>query len=301
MNYSLFSISLVGVLLFLIPQPPVKTALSQLAASQSSSLQTAPQIAPQIACGRGRTVRARSPQEALVPYLISPRDTAVLSNRPDLRWNPVPGGDRYTVSLMNGGTTLWTTELSATQMSYPSDAEPLQPGIDYSLLIKATNGHDSSEDTAPQTFRLLSPAESRAFQQASLPAATATPDEVALLKANLYAGTGLYSDAIATLAARVEQGSQSPTVHRQLGDLYAQAGLTLLAESIYLPALALTANHLEEQARLQTSLADLYEAIGEPDEASRWLNQAKDSYTQLGNQHQVKQLEERLQPPQADA
>jgi tetratricopeptide (TPR) repeat protein len=245
-------------------------------------------------CGGGRTVRARSPQDALVPYVIYPRNTSVLSDRPDLEWNSVPGSERYTVSLMNGDTVVWTKEVTDNEMSYPSEADALQPGIDYTLLIQASSGASSTEDDQP-IFRLLSAPEAKVVQQAeALLASQPTTVETALLRANLYAGAGLYSESIKTLKALLAEGNQSPEVYRQLGDLYAESGLTLLAEDIYLQAIPLAKENLEEQANLQVALGELYEAIGENQESSRWLTQAKESYAKLGNQYQVSQLEQRL-------
>lgn len=281
--YFLGGIGIVGLLLVAIPNQAFVGTVSESVEYRLAQ------------CGRGRTVRARSPQDALVPYVVSPRDTAILHDRAELRWNPVPGGNRYTVSLLNGETVIWTKEATTNQMPYPTDVAALQPGIDYTLVINASNGHSSTEDEAEQAFRLLSATEAKVVQQANALLVPSNTDETALLQANLYAGSGLYSDAIATLEERVRQGSQSATVHRQLGDLYAQTGLTLLAESIYLPALSLAANDLEEQAKIQSGLGNLYEAIGEQREAVRWLTEAKQSYEKLDNQYQVRQLEQRLQ------
>lgn len=246
-------------------------------------------------CG-GRTRRPRGPLDPLIPYLISPRNTWLLIDRPLLRWNSVAGADRYTVSLLNGETVLWTKEANTNQIVYPEDEAALQPGIDYTLLVKTTDRSSQEDEAEFQSFRLLPSAEAEVVKQAeSLLPAEPTTDEAALLKANVYSGVELYSDAIATLEARVAQGTQSAIVYRELGKLYARAELSLLAENRYLQAVTLAEGNLEEQAIVQAALGELYGTIQEDREAVRWLTQAKESYTTLGNQYQVQQLDAQLQ------
>ena len=54
-----------------------------------------------------------------IPYIISPRRTAVLDSQLTLRWNPAPGATRYTVQLI-GPNMNWETEVSGTEVTYYS-------------------------------------------------------------------------------------------------------------------------------------------------------------------------------------
>lgn len=245
-------------------------------------------------CG-GRRGRARGPEDALIPYVISPRNTAVLSDRPQLRWNAVPGVDRYTVNLMNGETIIWTKEVQTNQIAYPEEVEPLQPGINYTLAVKAANGRASTEEDTEPSFHLLSSTKAEAVRQAEtlLSSQSATEDTV-LLKADFYTGSELYSEAINTLEALVSQGTPSAIIYRQLGDLYARLDLNIRAEPYYLDAIPLAQDNLEEQARAQAALGELYVAIEQNQEAQKYFTQAKKNYEKLNNQLKVKEMQEQL-------
>ena len=245
----------------------------------------------------GRTVSPRGPLDPLIPYVVNPRDTAVLRERPNLQWNAVPGGNRYTVSLLNGETVIWTKEVQNSKIEYPTDALPLQPGIDYTLKVQASNGHSSTEDDWQlQSFHLLLETDTAAVRQAeALMQSQPNNDQMALLKANLYAGSGLRGEAIATLEAKLATGSQSSTLYRQLADLYTQEGLFILAEAKYLKAIELVSSNLEERAIVQAALGDLYGAIGDVHETILWLKEAEKSYRKLNNQLKVKELQEQIQ------
>lgn len=246
-------------------------------------------------CRTGRTANPRGPEDALIPYAISPRNTAVSNNRPNLRWNAIAGVDRYTVSLMNGDTMIWTKEVNTYKIAYPADVEALQPGIDYTLVIRAANGRASTEEDTEPSFHLLSATKAEAIRQAeTLFAAQSDTENTALLKADFYTGAELYSKAIDTLEAVVTQGTQSATVHRELGDLYARSNLNIRAEPYYLDAIPLVEGDLEEQARIQAALGELYAAIEQDQEAVKYLTQAKESYEQLNNQLKVKEMQKQI-------
>ena len=59
-------------------------------------------------------------------------------------------------------------------------------------------------------------------------------------------------------------------------------------------SLPLAEGNLEEQARIQANLGELYGAIEQNQEAVRYLTQAKESYEQLNNQFKVQEMQERM-------
>lgn len=79
-----------------------------------------------------------------IPYIISPRRTALLNKQPILRWNAVIGAKSYTVSV-EGDNVNWTKQVSDTQLVYPGE-QPLQPGGRYLLTIVADTGATSMEE-----------------------------------------------------------------------------------------------------------------------------------------------------------
>lgn len=246
-------------------------------------------------CRTARTANPRGPEDSLIPYVVSLRNTAVSTDRPTLRWNPIAGVTEYKVSLLNGDRVLWAKTATTKEMPYPTDQPALQAGIDYRLVIEAGNGRSSQEEDSQTTFYLLSPSEAATFQATeSLFANQPTTEKTTLLKADLYAGARLYAEAIDLLEALVKQGTNSAIVYRELGDLYARSNLHIRAEPNYIKAASLAEGDLTEQARIQESLGELYVAIEQRGEAMKWFTQAKESYEKLGNSLKVNKLQEEV-------
>lgn len=244
------------------------------------------------------TADPRGPLDSLIPYIISPRRTLLLNYRPKLRWNKVPGVDNYTVSLVKGDRTIWETKVNGNEVVYPGTPQ-LEPGVEYLLAVKAENGRTSEEEKLPaRGFRMLATTEKQFVKGAieQINSQKIAEKTKALQRAYFYIGSDLKSEAIETLEALVATGFQEAVAYRKLGDLYWQKGVTLLAENNYLKAheLASAAKDIGEQAQLEEALGELYGAIGEKQEAIRWLTQAIDSHKTLGNTQRVKQLETQI-------
>ncbi|MEG4276730.1 tetratricopeptide repeat protein [Microcoleus sp. MON1_C1] len=244
------------------------------------------------------TADPRGPLDALIPYIISPRRTLLLNDRPKLRWNKVPGVDSYTVSLVKGDRAIWETKLNGNELVYPA-APQLKPGIEYLLVVKAENGRTSEEEKLrDRSFRMLPTTEKQFVIGAiDLIEDRKIADKTkALQRAYFYIGSDLKSEAIETLEALVATGIQEALAYRKLGELYWQEGVTLLAENHYLKAheLASAAKDIGEQAQLEEALGEIYVAIGEKQEAVRWLTQAINSHKALGNTQRVKEIETQI-------
>lgn len=240
----------------------------------------------------------RGPVDSLIPYVISPRRTLLLSDKPKLRWNVVPGVKRYTASLMKGEKMVWETTSSANEVVYPGEPK-LEPGVDYLLVVKADNGKSSQQEKSPaRGFRLLPAAEAQVVRAAieQLNNQQVADKAKALVRTYLYIGSDLKSEAIETLEALVAGGIREAMVYRRLGDLYWQAAVNVLAESSYLEAakLATAAKDIQEQAQVQAALGELYVAIADKQQAIRWLTQARDSHKTLGNTQRVQELETQI-------
>ncbi|MEG4272325.1 MULTISPECIES: tetratricopeptide repeat protein [unclassified Microcoleus] len=244
------------------------------------------------------TADPRGPLDVLIPYIISPRRTLLLNERPKLRWNKVPGVNNYTVSLVKGERTIWETKVNGNEVVYPGTLQ-LEPGFEYLLVVKAENGRTSDEEKLPaRSFRMLPTTEKQLVKGAieQIDSQKIAETTKALQRAYFYIGSDLKSEAIETLEALVARGFQEAIAYRKLGDLYWQEGVTLLAESNYLQAhkLASAAKDIGEQAQLEEALGELYGAIGEKQEAVRWLMRATNSHKALGNTPRVKEIETQI-------
>lgn len=246
----------------------------------------------------GDTIPPRSDVNPLIPYIISPRSTAVLALKPILRWNAVPGATRYTLRIVSDEDVLWEAESTVTEVVYPGEP-PLDWGVDYLLIVDADTGASSQEEDVPSRgFRRLdeNQAQRVRFLESQLDKLELTSEALVLAKAHLYIGYELRSPAIAMLEAVVKQGSNTAAVYRILGDLYAEVGLNRLALTRYLRAvdLATEIEDVEGQAVASVSLGEAYKAVGNIEAASQWLARSRDGYAALGDVERVSELEKQI-------
>jgi tetratricopeptide (TPR) repeat protein len=216
-----------------------------------------------------------------IPYIISPNSTLLLNDKPKLRWQPVPGATSYIVRV-SGPKVNWETEVSTTQVVYPGEP-PLQPVEQgYLLTVEADNG----ESPARATFGLLDENQAQSVQTAAdrIASQNLPEDAKALALADLYVGQELIAEALEVLEVSVAKGSQIAAIYHTLGDLYGQLELLSQAEKHYLKAfeLATTADNIEGQANAAARLGEVYAALGNSEEASRWQKEAQERYQALG-------------------
>jgi hypothetical protein len=258
---------------------------------------------PVLRQGRGLTDLTRGGQDLTIPFIISPRSTRLLTDKPLLRWNAVSGAKRYSVSVLDlrvGKGEVWKTEVSGTEVLYAG--QPLEPGVDYLLVVKTDNGWSSEEETEQGTvglgFRLLDPAAAQRvrteFEQIKQ---ELTGESAELAIAHLYIASDLRAEAIEQLEALATKGSQTAASYRILGALYRQVGLNRLSEDRYIKAaqMAKKTGDLETQAIAQAGLGELYAARRNWDEAIRWGTAAKAGYEQLGDGQRVSELNKLLE------
>ncbi|MEH1925306.1 tetratricopeptide repeat protein [Nostoc sp.] len=243
-------------------------------------------------CRRARTGDPRDPSLANVPYLISPRHTSLLTNKPKLRWNSVLGVKQYTASLVKGDKTIWQTTLDQHEVVYPGEPK-LEAGAEYLLIIKADNGKSSQdEEASQQEFRLLPKAEV-GIVKATLNNKQLPDKNKALARAYIYSGFGLKAEAIDTLEKIITSGIEEAALYKKLGDLYWETGVNVLAEIKYLQGvkLAIAARDIPEQAHISAALGELYIEIGDEKAALKYFIQARESHKTLGNAQRVKELD----------
>ncbi len=247
----------------------------------------------------GKIIDPRSDQSALVPYVISPRCTALLSRQPCLQWNAAEDATHYTVNLhAEGKGIIWQTETPDTQLVYPGKP-PLEVGLEYWLVVEANPGTSSCKDESPEalSFQLLNDDQGQQVQaQVQQAQQESTGDDRVLAIVQIYQRYDLRAAAIPLLETAIQQGSQFAILHKTLGDLYSTIGLFLKAEAIYQKTISLAedADDLEMQAAVAASFGTVHNALGDRTEARDWLKQAKYGYEALGKTAKVKALEQTL-------
>lgn len=256
-----------------------------------------PQIVP-VSRRKGDIIPPRSTINwlKLIPYLISPRRTLLLNPLPILRWNAVPGANRYTVNLIGDEDSIWKTVVGESEVVY--SGERLESKVDYLLIIEADTGTSSKEEDLPDLgFSLLDENEAIVVRDAveKLIDLNLADEALAFALVNLYIKSELRAEAIAILESLVKQGSKTATVYLTLGELYTEIGLNLLAQDYYLKAIKLLGvEDVEGFAIASASLGNVHEAIGDRQSAIYWLTRARDKYQVLGDVQLANQLAEVL-------
>ena len=235
-----------------------------------------------------------------IPYILHPRMTYLFHDRPAFRWNEVEGVNSYIVRLHGSGGVEWETEVNSTEVVYPNEAPPLNRGVKYLVTVEADNGSSSlQDDSGILGFELL-----RKYKIQKVEAEVAkisqleerNTEELALTLAELYRRENLTANAISTLEALVQQGSQTALVLHALGELYTETGLNLLAETYYQRASELFASTSDRYALTATrdSLARVKLMLGKNQEAKRLSAQVIAEYQELGDDQSATGLQQRL-------
>ncbi|MEA5535845.1 tetratricopeptide repeat protein [Crocosphaera sp. XPORK-15E] len=234
-------------------------------------------------------------EEALskLPYLITPRETSIITNTPQIRWNNVSGASSYTVKI--DGVN-WEMKTNNTEINYPGEP-PLKAEERYRVTIEADNGTSSKSD-AVVGFNVLNEQTKKTVLDAvkTIQQQPLSSEEKGLILAHLYRGYKLYGDAIDVLEALVKQGSQEVTVYQLLGDIYLDIGLPQLAKKPYEKGLNLATNtdNLSTQTEIQAGLGKAYRLLGNDSEAVQLLKKAKAGYINLGDEIKVQELDKEI-------
>lgn len=199
------------------------------------------------------------------PTLLNPYSSAVLNTRPFLSWYAVSGATSYSVQVRGKGVD-WEKQVSTTKLPYPKEQPAMQYGNVYKVSIIANKA--DSPITYSSSVLIVSP-ESEAQQIITtikeIKSLNLPPDELAFDLDIVYKSQNLLTETINTLKARIEAGSQSPTLYRVLGDRYLEAGLPDSARQQYTIAAALAkqSDDSTEIAKAQAGLkrAEIYSQL----------------------------------------
>lgn len=202
------------------------------------------------------TDKTRAANNSNIPYLISPRNTAILNGKPTLSWNPVAGAS-YRVQIFSLGEEFnWTTEVGEATVVY-SGNKPMPPGF-YKVNITASNGA-STKDKDDSVFFIMPDEKDISQINAYVEELQQKPlsnSSKILALAHLYRSYDFKTKAIELLEELVEDGNQITAVHQLLGSIYKQIGLNELAKERYLKAkqLAKAEGDLKAQENIQSEL-----------------------------------------------
>lgn len=200
---------------------------------------------------------------AKLPYVITPRETDIISDRPQISWNAVPGAAYYNVKIDTDGFS-WTTQTNENKIIYSGD-RPLQAETRYWVTVTTDQGLSSQQETEVG-FNVSDEQTKKTVLEAveTIQKQPLSPTEKELILAYLYRGYGLYSDAINILEKPVNQGSGEITFYQLLGDTYLEVGLPQLARNTYQKGLelAIKTQNIPTQTTIKIGLKQADKLLG---------------------------------------
>ncbi len=202
----------------------------------------------------------RAANNSNIPYLISPRNSAILKEKPTLRWNSVSGATSYRLQIFSVGQEFnWTKKVNEPTVVYSGD-KTMPPGI-YKVNITANNGASTKGKDDSVTFIVSDKKDIskvngyvEKLQKMSLSNTSKT-----LALAHLYRSYDFNAKAIELLEKLVKDGNQTTAVHQLLGSIYQQIGLNELAKERYLKAMELASaeGNLKAQKNIKSEIVSL--------------------------------------------
>lgn len=153
------------------------------------------------------------------PYIISPRNSYILSDRPLIRWYQVEGATRYLVKIQ-GPNLQWQIETTDPFITY--DGENLVRGEEYSIVIST---HDGKHKDRASFLWLTDETEQEIQEEIATLSRDLTPQEEVFAIAAIYEKHFLFNDAIAVLEAHLEEFGATTAIYEKLVYFYGQISL----------------------------------------------------------------------------
>ena len=242
----------------------------------------------------------RGEQDEGVPNVLRPRNTALLSDRPQLHWHPLPSVASYTVTLISDdGQDRPPVPANGGELEWPADWPPLELRATYVLVVEGdgVRSDQGNEEHAGLGFWLLSAANAEEVKalESRLRAQPLSPTAVDLLVAELYLGHGLRAEAT-QLLEDLTKSDGAASVWLALGQAYLESGVTSEAgaalERAEAAAKATGQQELEAAARVGLGLVARLQDDGAT--AETHLQAARALYEQIGDQNGLEQVDRLL-------
>jgi len=241
---------------------------------------------------------------APIPYIISPRRTQLLGNKPTLRWNPVAGATSYKLSILENRAKLnWEMTVNGTEAVYPGEPV-LKPGVKYRLIVEANTGVSSESPLVEgdSEFSLLDEKEVERVKEAVGAIEQQVPNAASqkLAIAQVYLSANLIAEAIETLESLPAAGVETAPIYRTLGEMYRVRSQLMPQAEIYYKRAIDTAkpDDIEELTDARYGLAQVYSSMRNYPEAIQYLKLSKEGYQSLGDLPMVEKIGKQLQDAQ---
>ncbi len=247
-----------------------------------------------IPCQAGRPPRPwtdvaalRAEGDSSHPYIVQPRNTALLSDRPQICWHEVDTGSTYIISIIaEDGKERTSFEATGGVSDWPTSWSPLE--VDATYLLKVCPKGESCQDESTQAgqgFWLLDidEAEEVREREERLRAQSVSVTATDLILAELYLNHGMRAEALVLLDGLTKRGGK-PAVWLSLGRVYLEIGVILEAEASFKQALAAAqiSGELELEADALVGLGLVTRLLGDESDAQQQFDSAKEIYESIG-------------------
>jgi hypothetical protein len=236
-----------------------------------------------------------------VPYVISPRNTALINPTPPLEWHPLSGVNDYTLSILSDdGIERTPFSTNGNESVWPEDWSPLEAHATYVLIVEG-NGVQSDQGNETHSglgFWLLDPEVAEDVTQQSNQLAKLVLNEPAkkLLVAELYLNHQLRSEAVQTLEV-IASGSQDSAIWLIVGKGYLELGLPVESIQAFGQALKIAQDRgeAEAQASAHFGLGLALDLYNDAEEAQSHFQEALGLFNQIGDKEQAVEVERQIE------
>jgi hypothetical protein len=259
-----------------------------------------------IPCRAGRPPRPwtdvaalRAEGDGSHPYIVQPRNTALLNDRPQIRWHEIDTEATYIITIIaEDGKERSSFEATGGASDWPSDWPPLEVNATYLLRISPKGKSSQDESTsAGQGFWLLDTDEAEEVREREgrLRAQSLPVTAIDLVVAELYLSHGMRSEAISLLEGVVRRDG-TPAVYISLGCVYLEVGVALEAKESFDQALiaAQASGELEAEAEAHVGLGLSIRLLGDESDALQQFESARDLYEKIGARESVEEINQLL-------
>ncbi len=200
-----------------------------------------------------------------VPVPLYPRDSTLLSDKPDFQWEESEGAQRYVLTLTDSEGKSWSLETKKAQISYPTVFPVLKPGATYFWQVEAVK-KDVRNMSEASYFAIATRDERRQLDETrSALASGGMGAEMSLVMVRWYHLHNMMHETVGLLRSLIEHYPDNAQLYEQLGRAYLKMGLTEDAFRLFVHAAELDPNSIY----LCKKLKNLYPSVGSGDKHKR--------------------------------
>ncbi len=247
------------------------------------------------------TASLRGEDTLLVPYVILPRNSALLNSQPNLRWNTLTNIRTYTIALISDDNKERTPiQAAGGEIEWPENWASLEYQANYVLVVEGGNrlSNENNTDNLGLGFWLLSKEKTEEVKslESRLQSLAISQDTADMLIAELYMEYGLYNEAARLLESLLNRSEYS-SVWLGLGRAYLKTGLESEAYNAFNNArdCSSSCGEREIEADALVGMGLTGQSLEDSNQIEYYFKKAMAIYEQIGHQDGIYQIERMIQ------